>query len=320
MKKVLSIVLSVMLLVSVFTGCTSKSSQSTESSDATSVKTYKIGFTVNDFNDKWVSYVLDAVKAWDEQNVEVEVVLGNAQSDSSKQMALVEDWISQGFDAICVKPVDLEATKAMANACKAANIPYVAIQQPIDEATARCIQNSVKTGETQMQAVIDKLGGKGNIVILEGEPGTLVATQRLDGNKNILAKYPDVKLEAVEVANWQRDQAMKVTENWIQGGIKFDAVVASCDEMAIGAMLALDAANMRGNVIIAGIDATPDALKLMKEGKLDITLFADANKLGTETLNLALKLVKGEAAEDVVIDDLLVTPEEADKYLELQGE
>jgi len=308
-----------MLLLSVFTGCASKS-PSEGSSDGTAEKTYKIGFTVNDFNDKWVSYVLDAVKEWDAQNDEVEVVLGNSQSDSQKQFAIVEDWISQGFDAICVKPVDLEATKAMANACKAANIPYVAIQQPIDEATARCIQNSIKTGETQMQAVVDKLGGKGNVVILEGEPGTLVAMQRLEGNKNILAKYPEVKLEAVEVANWQRDQAMKVMENWIQAGIKIDAVVASCDEMAIGAMLALEAANARGDVIIAGIDATPDALKLMKEGKLDLTMFADANKLGNETLNLALKLVKGEAAEDVVIDDLLVTPEEADKYLELQGE
>lgn len=319
MKKVLSLVLSVMLLLSVFTGCTSKSAPST-GSDAADGKTYKIGFSVNDFNDKWVSYVLDAVKAWDEENDDVEVVLGNSQSDSQKQFATVEDWISQGFDAICVKPVDLEATKAMANACKDANIPYIAIQQPIDEATARCIQNSIKTGESQMQAVVDKLGGKGNVVILEGEPGTMVATQRLDGNKNILAKYPEVKLEAVEVANWQRDQAMKVMENWIQAGIKIDAVVASCDEMAIGAMLALDAANARGDIIIAGIDATPDALKLMKEGKLDLTMFADANKLGTETLNLAMKLVKGEAAEDVVIDDLLVTPEEADKYLELQGE
>ncbi len=317
MKKVLSIVLVLMLLLSVFTGC---ASESQSSSDDSAGKTYKIGFTVNDFNDKWVSYVLDAVQEWDEQNDEVEVVLGNSQSDAQKQFAIVEDWISQGFDAICVKPVDLEATKAMANACKAAGIPYVAVQQPIDEATARCIQNSVKTGEIQMQAIVDKLGGKGNVVILEGEPGTLVAMQRLEGNKNILEKYPEINLEAVEVANWQRDQAMKVMENWIQAGIKFDAVVASNDEMAIGAMLALDAAKARGDIIIVGIDATPDALKLMKEGKLDLTMFADANKLGKETLDLALKLVKGEAAEDVIIDDLLVTPEEADKYLELQGE
>ena len=319
MKKFLSIVLIVVLLLSVFTGCASKSPSSEPSGD-TDGKTYKIGFTVNDFNDKWVSYVLDAVKVWDDQNDEVEVVLGNSQSDSQKQFAIVEDWISQGFDAICVKPVDLEATKAMAKACSAANIPYVAIQQPIDEATARCIQNSIKTGESQMQAVVDMLDGKGNVVILEGEPGTLVAMQRLEGNKNILAKYPEIKLEAVEVANWQRDQAMKVMENWIQAGIKIDAVVASNDEMAIGAMLALDAANARGDVIIAGIDATPDALKLMKEGKLDLTMFADANKLGTETLDLAFKLVKGEAAEDVIIDDLLITPEEADEYLALQGE
>jgi len=278
-------------------------------------KVFKIGFSVNDFNDKWVSYVLDAVKAWDATHPDVEVILGNSQTDVQKQMADIETWITQKFDAICVKPVELSATIVLANECKEAGIPYVAVQQPIKEATARCIQDSIKTGETQMQAVIDALGGKGKVAILMGEPGTLVATQRIEGNKNILAKYPDVELVAIEVANWQRDQGMKIMETWIQSGLKVDAIVASNDEAAIGAILALESAGIRDKYIVAGIDATPDALKFMKEGRLDMTMFADAKKLGEESLNLAMKLIKEGKADDIVISDLLVLPKDVDKYL-----
>jgi len=306
MKKLLCVIL-VMAMLFILAECGGAQSSGS--------KVFKIGFSVNDFNDKWVSYVLDAVKAWDEARPDVEVILGNSQTDVQKQMADVETWITQKFDAICVKPVEVSATIVLANECKEAGIPYVAVQQPIKEATARCLQDSVRTGETQMQAVIDMLGGKGKVAILMGEPGTLVATQRIEGNKNILAKYPDVELVVIEVANWQRDQGMKIMETWIQSGLKVDAIVASNDEAAIGAILALEAAGIRDKYIVAGIDATPDALKFMKEGRLDITMFADAKKLGEESLNLAMKLIKEGKADDVVISDLLVLPKDVDKYL-----
>lgn len=303
MKKLLCVVLMMVMLFAV------------AGASEAQTKILKIGFSVNDFNDKWVSYVLDAVKAWDAANPDVEVILGNSQTDVQKQMADVETWITQKFDAICVKPVEVSATVVLANECKEAGIPYVAVQQPIKEATARCLQDSVRTGEIQMQAVIDMLGGKGKVAILMGEPGTLVATQRIDGNKNILAKYPDIELVAIEVANWQRDQGMKIMETWIQSGLKVDAIVASNDEAAIGAILALEAAGIRDKYIVVGIDATPDALKFMKEGRLDITMFADAKKLGEESLNLAMKLIKEGKADDVIISDLLVLPKDVDKYL-----
>jgi len=307
MKKGLSIILLMLMLLSLVVGCAEKGGENEE--------TYTIGFTVNDFNDLWVTYILDAVRAWDEEHPEVEVVLGNSESDVSKQMAIVEDWITQGFDAICVKPVELEATIAMAEKCNEAGIPYVAVQQPIDEADVRISQNSVKTGEDQMQAVIDMLGGKGKVAIMWGEPGTLVCTQRIDGNKNILAKYPDVEMVAEEVGNWQRDQGMAIMENWLQAGLEVDAIVCCNDEMALGAILALEAAGVRDQYIVAGIDATPEALEFMKDGRLDLTLYADAETLARKSLEAAMKLITEGHAEDEMIDDILVLPEDVDKYI-----
>lgn len=274
-----------------------------------------IGFTVNDFNDLWVTFIMDAAKEWDEKQPGVTVVLGNGETDVNTQFGIVETWISQGFDAIVVKPVEVEATVAMANLAKSANVPYVAVQQAIKEASARVLQNSIVTGENQMQAVLNKLGGKGKVAIMVGEPGTLVAQERLTGNKNILSKYPDVELVAEEVGNWQRDQGMTIMENWLQAGIKMDAIVASNDEMALGAILALEAAGVREKYIVAGIDATPNALEFMADGRLDITMYADAHTLAYKSLDTALALIKGENPADLIISDVLVTPENVTEFI-----
>ncbi|GAB6276700.1 MAG: hypothetical protein SAMD01599839_12400 [Rectinema sp.] len=87
-------------------------------------KEIRIGFTVNDFNDLWVTFMMDAVKKWDERTPGVTVTLGNGQTDVSTQLGIVETWINQGYDAIIVKPVEIEATVAMAKTAKPANIPY----------------------------------------------------------------------------------------------------------------------------------------------------------------------------------------------------
>ncbi len=150
-----------------------------------------------------------------------------------------------------------------------------------------------------------------------GEPGTLIAQERLQGNKEVLAKYPNMHLVAEEVGNWQRDQGMNIMENWLQAGIAIDAVVASNDEMAIGAILALEAAKVRSKYIVAGIDATPNALQFMKEGRLDITMFADAKTLAETALDVAMQLIKKAKPKDVVISDRLVTPANVDEYLAL---
>jgi len=274
-----------------------------------------IGFTVNDFNDLWVTFVMDAAKQWDEEHPGVTVVLGNGETDVNTQFGIVEAWINQGFDAILVKPVEVEATVAMAKQAAQAGIPYVAVQQGIAEASARVVQDSIVTGEGQMQAVIDLLGGKGKVAVMVGEPGTLVAQQRLEGYMNVLAEYPDVELVAEEVGNWQRDQGMSIMENWIQAGIDIDAIVASNDEMALGAVLALEAAGVRDQYIVAGIDATPNALEFMVEDRLDITMFADAKTLAYKSLDTALALINGETPDDIVISDRLVTPENVSEFI-----
>jgi inositol transport system substrate-binding protein len=131
----------------------------------------------------------------------------------------------------------------------------------------------------------------------------------------IINENPDLKVVFQGTGNWNRAEGMKLMENWIQSGKEIDAVVANNDEMAIGAILALEALGKLDEVIVAGVDATPAALDFMKQGKLDVTVFQDAHGQGVESIKVAVKAANGEEVESVMVPFELVVPEKVDDYL-----
>ena len=119
-----------------------------------------------------------------------------------------------------------------------------------------------------------------------------------------------------QTANWSRDEAQDLMTNWLSTGEPFDAVISNNDEMAIGAIQAMKAANIAmDEVIVAGVDATQDALAAMEAGDLDVTVFQDAAGQGKGAVDAALKLARGESVEQkVYIPFQLVTPETMSEY------
>ena len=295
----------------------SSESSSAESSDESSEAgdgTYTIGYTVNDLNDTWVSFVIDYVEQWDEEHDEVEVLIGDGKSDVSTQMAVVESWIQMGVDAICLKPVDFDSSITMCESVQEAGIKYVSLQQKVDACDAFVGADGVETGYNQMSGVIEGIGGSGKIAYLAGTEGTLVASEREEGSMQALEENPDCELVAREDGDWLREDATTIVETWITSGIEFDAICAACDEMAIGAIIALENAGI-DDVFVSGIDGTEMALEQMIDGKLNETFFADAQGLAYEALDSALALCKGEEVEDIILVDQKVTPDNVDEYM-----
>ena len=105
--------------------------------------------------------------------------------------------------------------------------------------------------------------------------------------------------------------------NWISAGLKFDAIVSNNDEMAIGAIQSLKTAKMLDKVIVAGVDATTDALAAMQAGELEVTVFQNAAAQGQGAVDTALKIAKGEKVPSMVwIPFELVTPANIKNYLQ----
>lgn len=278
-----------------------------------------VGVALSSVSDIFRTYVYDAMQAEAEKHPEFKFNFSDAQEDSAKQMSQIENFISQGVDAIILMPVDTVLAPDIVAKANDAGIPLVVVNQTFDgveEATAFVGSSSLDSGLMQMEEVAKQLEGKGNIAIINGTLGHEAQIKRTEGNLHIIEQHPDLKVVLEGTANWSRTEGMKLMENWLQSGEKIDAVVANNDEMAIGALLAIEAAGKLDQIIVAGIDATPDALEYMKAGNLEVTVFQDAKGQGAKAVETAVKAAKGEEVESAAIPFKLVNKENVDEFIE----
>ena len=215
-----------------------------------------------------------------------------------------------------VNPVDTASTARITKAAVAAGIPLVYVNRRPDQAdlpkgVVTVTSNDVEAGRLQMQYVAEKLGGKGKIVILLGDLANNSTTNRTKGVKEILDKYPDIKIEQEQTGIWLRDKGMTLVNDWLTQGREFNAVVANNDEMAIGAAMALKTAGVKpGSVLIGGVDGTPDGLNAITKGEMALSVFQDAKGQAIGSVEAAVKMARGEAVEqNVVVPFQLITPD-----------
>lgn len=302
------------LTVSLLTGCVQKTN---DTSKAT--KKIKIGVCIFDFNDKFLSYMLDEMKSYSNSLNDVEVVYVDSKHDSNTQLSQVENFISEGVDAIVVNPVDTDSTKPITDKAKAAKVPIISVNTPFaNQNDAACYVGSdpKQSGTLEMEYLAKKMNFKGNVAIMMGTMGQESQRLRTQAFHDVIFKYPDMKIVAEQTAEWNIDKGMALMENWLQSGKKIDVVACNNDAMAIGALKAIEAAGKLGKITVGGIDATPEALDYLKSGKLAVTVFPNATAQGQCAIETAVKVARGEKVEKIVnFSNELVAPEDADKYI-----
>lgn len=276
---------------------------------------YRIGVTYQNLQNE---FIVNIAKAVEEKAKELDVTLieSDGQGKAEVQISQVENFIAQHVDAILLIPFDKEGCAPAVQKAVAAKIPLVVFNAQVTNvelANTYVGSDDMEAGRIEMQYIADLLKGKGNIAIIHGPNGHSAEVQRTEGNKEILKKYPDIKVLFEQTANWDRAQALSLTENWLQTGKPLNAIVAQNDEMALGAYKAIEAAGKAKDVPVIGIDAIADALKSVKEGKMAATVFQDAHGQGATAVEMAVKILKGEQVPKVVnIPFKLITKENVD--------
>ncbi len=281
-----------------------------------------IGVTMAKFDDNFLTVLRNGIQSYADANGQ-KVQIEDAQGDVAKQLDQINNFIASGVSAIIVNAVDTSATQAMSDAAAAANIPLVYVnRQPINVDTlpdnqAFVASNEVDSGTLETKEVCAELKAAGkteaNVYVMEGELSNQAAVQRTADVHDVIGGADcGVKINIIDeqTANWSRDEAQTLMTNWLSTGTAFDAVIANNDEMAIGAIQAMKAANIdMKTVIVGGVDATQDALAALAAGDQDITVFQDAAGQGAGAVDAAVKLAAGEAVEQkVYIPFQLVTP------------
>jgi len=286
-----------------------------------------IGVSMALFDDNFLTVLRNGMQDYAKTQPGVTLQVEDAQGDVGKQLNEIQNFIAQKVDAIIVNPVDTDATPKMSKLADAAGIPLVYVNRlPADAklpAKVAYVGSDERfSGTLEAKEACRLLGGKGDIVILMGDLANQAARQRTADVEEVI-KTPEcsgIKLVEKQSGNWERLKGTDLVTNWLSAGLKFDAIISNNDEMAIGAIQALKAAGKPigvgpGKILVAGVDATQDALAQMKSGNLAVTVFQNAAGQGSGAVDTALKLIKGDKVEPLVwVPFELVTPATMDKY------
>ncbi|MBC3793411.1 sugar ABC transporter substrate-binding protein [Spirosoma utsteinense] len=286
----------VLFAVLLLVGC--NQSTSSEKGAGGGSKKLVVGVTMLSMQNEFIVNVHDEMAKKAEAEG-VDLITVDAERSPLKQVEQVESFIAQKVDAIIMNPCEVEASSPAVTKALAAGIPIINVNSETSTKPSAFVgSDDVESARIAMKFIAEKLGGKGNVVMMHGYMGQAAQIKREQGAREILKQYPNLKLLAQQTGEWDRAKAMSLMENWIQSyGPQINAVFAHNDEMGLGAVKALEDAGLKSKVIVVSIDAIPDALQAVKKGTLDATVFQNAEQQGSKAIETALKAAKRQAFE-----------------------
>jgi ribose transport system substrate-binding protein len=304
MKKMFKLASISLIAALTLAGCSTTAPGSETAPDASAAPpqegTIKIGLAVStQSNPFFVTLKEGAEKAALASSVELITV--DAQDDAAKQASSIEDLIQQKVNVIIINPTDSAAIVPAVESANAAGIPVITVDRRSDGGTiASHIASDNKAGGVlAAEFIAERLNGSGKVVELEGIPGSSAARERGAGFNEEIAKATGIEIVAKQPADFDRAKGLTVMENILQANKDIKAVFAHNDEMALGALKAIEAAGLK-DIIVVGFDATDDAVKEVFEGKMSATVAQKPDTMGVLAVQTAVRIVKGETVEQSI--------------------
>ncbi|GAP06424.1 monosaccharide ABC transporter substrate-binding protein, CUT2 family [Anaerolinea thermolimosa] len=281
------------------------SQQSTPPSMATTrpKKTYRdlvVGFAQVGAESEWRTGNTASIKEAAEE-LGVELIFADGQQSQENQIKAIRTFIAQQVDVIGVSPVVENGWDSVFQEARDAGIPIILVDRRanVDESLYATHLGSdfVEEGRNAARVMAKLLNGKGNIVELTGTTGSAPAIDRYKGFREIMQEYPEIHIIASVDGDFTRARGKEAMADLLkQYGSQINALYAHNDDMAIGAIKAIEEYGLQPGVDIkiVSIDAIRDAFQAMIDGKLNATVECNP-LLGPKFFELALKVVNGEA-------------------------
>ncbi|MDD4872357.1 MAG: sugar ABC transporter substrate-binding protein [Kiritimatiellae bacterium] len=305
-----------LMLAFVIAGC-KRETTSNVRPETGGAKKLTIGVSLMNLSSEFIVLINKAMEERAKE-LDVKLIANDAQRSADKQVQQIENFIAQKVDAIILNPCEVEASSPAVDKAIAAGIPVINVNSVTKSVpTAFAGSRDEESGKIAMEYIVKRLAGTGNVLIMQGYMGQAAQIKRDKGADEILAGNSGIKVLAHQTAEWDRAKAMSLMENWIQTfGAKINAVYAHNDEMAMGAVIALENAKLKDKIVVVGVDAIADALQAVKAGRLDATVFQDAAGQGRTAVELAVKVAKKEPFEkETFIPFQLVTKENITQFI-----
>jgi len=227
----------------------------------------------------------------------VTVVYIDAQNNSANQVSAVETFISMKVNGIIISPMTTDSQVPAIEAAVKAGIPVATVDRKSNSnrVLVHVGADNVEGGRAAARYMVEKMGGSGTIIELEGTPGASPAIDRKKGFDEVIAQNSGVKILVSQTAEFSRAKGNSVMENLMQAYPNFDGVFGANDEMIIGAIEAMSAAGVDPSTkVTAGYDATPDAMTYIRQGKLGATIDQFPGKQASQALTYIMDYIKSK--------------------------
>lgn len=268
-----------------------------------------IGLAVSTLNNPFFVSLSEGAKAAAEAEG-VQLITVDAGDDAAKQASDVEDLVSKNVSVLIVNPVDSDAVAPAVKSAVEKGVKVISVDRVVNGVDVDCQIASDNVAGAQMatEYMTELIGEGAQVAELQGVPGASATIDRGEGFHLVADEKLDVV--ASQTANFNRAEGMTVMENVLQSASGVKGVFAHNDEMALGALEAV--ASSGKDIKVVGFDATDDAVKAVKDGKMAATVAQQPDKMGETAIQTAIQMIAGETVEkSIPVEVTLVTKDNA---------
>lgn len=291
-----------------------------ESSDGGET-TYRVAYIARAQSDSFAAWLANAVKTEAENYDNITLDIFDGEADDEKENAMIENAIINKYDCIIVQPNNGEAQRPYVEKIVDAGIVAITTNARIDgiEGASSVDADPYMQAKVNCDLALEQIPENAKVVVLNGPPGNFHADERRKAwQVEFFDKRPDVTIVGEQIANWNKDEAMKYMEDWIQANDQIDAVISMNDNMAAGTLEVVKGNTKFDNLLAYGVDGTAEACLLIQEGRMTSTCMQSAYDLAEllmETTNQLLTKQKEQINTD--IGNPLITSDNVDEFIEI---
>ena len=252
---------------------------------------------------------------------DIELKVFDGQADDAKENAAIENAIANGYDAIIVQPNNGEAQRPYVEKIVQAGLVAITTNSRIEgiEGASSVDADPYNQAQVNAELALTQVPENAKVVVLKGPSGNFHADQRrIAWQEVFFDQRPDVQIVGEDFANWNKDEAMALMEDWTTAHGKIDAVISMNDNMAAGALEVVKGNPTYKDMLVYGVDGTAEACLLIQDGSMTATCLQSAIDLAALNLDTVHKLLTGEETQiDTDIEEVLITADNVDEYVEM---
>lgn len=319
-KRILSVLLCMAMVATMAVGCGKKSSDGGEKEEKDGA--YKVAYIARAQEDSFAAWLADEMKAAFKEYDDMTLEVFDGEANDEKENSIIENCIASGFDAIIIQANNGEAQLPYIQQVVDAGIPCITTNPRVEcEGTGSIDADPYEQAKVNCDLAIDQIPQNAKVVVLLGPAGNFHSTERRNAWENeFFKKRTDVKIVAEDIANWNKDEAMALMEDWVQANGKIDAVISMNDNMAAGAIEVIKDNPDFADMLAYGVDGTAEACLLIEEGKMTSTGLQSAIDLAKMNTEAVHSVLTGEKEVTDINDNVpapLITKDNVAEYIQM---